>query len=182
MADMGTNWFAALIADTSAWSGASFICLMLLLFGLKGRTFLAVLDKKAADLVAKIRAAEEAKIAAQTDLTAVVAQHQAIFNQASAIRLHAQEEADRLMADAHHRIRELARHREEQMYQRIALVEVEAIASLRNLVTTQALAICRHYLQHQLSGAEQISLMTLAVADLTKVSESSKPENWLSTA
>jgi hypothetical protein len=36
MADMGTNWFAALIADTSAWSAASFICLMLLLFGLKG--------------------------------------------------------------------------------------------------------------------------------------------------
>lgn len=182
MADMGTSWFAALIADTSAWSGAAFICLLLLIFGLKGRTFLAVLDKKAADLVAKIRAAEEAKIAAQTDLTAVVAQHQAIFNQASAIRLHAQEEADRLMASAQHRITELARHREEQMYQRITLVEAEAIASLRNLVTTQALAICRHYLQHQLSGTEQSSLMTQAVADLTKVSESSKPDNWLSAA
>lgn len=182
MADMGTSWFAALISDTSAWSGAAFICLLLLMFGLKGRTFLALLDKKAADLVAKIRAAEEAKIAAQTDLTAVVAQHQAIFNQASAIRLHAQEEADRLMASAQHRITELARHREEQMYQRITLVEAEAIASLRNLVTTQALAICQHYLQHQLSGAEQSSLMTQAVADLTKVSESSKPDNWLSAA
>ncbi len=182
MVDTATSWFDALIADTSAWSGAAFICLMLLLFGLKGRTVLGLLDKKAADLIGKIRAAEEAKIAAQTDLTAIVAQHQAIFSQASAIRLHAQEEADRLMADAQHRITELARHREEQMYQRITLVEAEAIASLRNMVTTQALAICRHYLQHQLGSTEQNSLMTQAVADLTKVSDSSKPDNWLSAA
>ncbi|MBM3602265.1 MAG: hypothetical protein FJX22_00575 [Alphaproteobacteria bacterium] len=182
MVDTATSWFDALIADTSAWSGAAFICLMLLLFGLKGRTFLAVLDKKAADLVAKIRAAEEAKIAAQTDLTAVVAQHQAIFNQASAIRLHAQEEADRLMADAHHRIRELARHREQQMYERIALVEVEAIAGLRNLVTIQALAICRHYLLHHLGSAEQNDLTGSAVDDLAKIGDSSSADNWLTAA
>jgi F0F1-type ATP synthase membrane subunit b/b' len=182
MVDTGYSWLNALIADTSAWSGAAFICLLLLMFGLKGRTFLGLLDKKAADLISKIRAAEEAKIAAQTDLTSIVAQHQAIFSQASAIRLHAQEEADRLMADAQHRIAELARHREEQMYQRITLVEAEAIASLRNMVTTQALAICRHYLQHQLSGTEQNSLMTRAVGDLTKVSNCSKPDNWLSAA
>jgi F0F1-type ATP synthase membrane subunit b/b' len=182
MVDTGYSWLNALIADTSAWSGAAFICLLLLMFGLKGRTFLGLLDKKAADLISKIRAAEEAKIAAQTDLTSIVAQHQAIFSQASAIRLHAQEEADRLMADAQHRIAELARHREEQMYQRITLVEAEAIASLRNMVTTQALAICRHYLQHQLSGTEQNSLMTRAVGDLPTVSNSSKPDNWLSAA
>jgi F0F1-type ATP synthase membrane subunit b/b' len=159
----------SLLADSSFWAGAAFVALLVLMFGLKGKTLLGLLDARVAGVQAQFDRAEQQKIAAQAALTEMVAMHRQIFERGAAIRQHAEEEAARRLADVEHQIAEITRYREQQLLLQIEVAKADALQVLRVGLVEQALDVCRHYLQHQLGSAEQVKLVEAAVLEFSQI-------------
>ena len=156
-----------LLLDEHFWIGVAFVVLMgiLAMVGVH-KLALKALGDAGAKVQAQLDEAEALRKEAQDLLAQVKSQKQAADKQAAEMLAFAQEEAQRMQADAQVKLAEQIERRGVMAERRIAQAEAQAAADVKAAAADLATAMAETVLTARLAGAKSDPLVDRAIGQL----------------
>ncbi len=143
-----------ILQDSNVWVALSFVIFAALAF-FKGRGIvLSLLDQKIDAIRKDIEAAENMRVEAQELLAQYQRKNREAEKQAEKIIEHAKERVVEMKKEAQSRIKDDMKRREEQLEQRLIMMEERAISEIQNHASRLTVAATREIISNAMSQKE----------------------------
>lgn len=159
---------ADLFSSGAFWIALAFIVFVAAVWRPVGRMIGGALDGRADKIREQLEEAVRLREAAQALYAQYERQQQEAVAEAEQILAHAHEEAARQDRQAAEALEAALKRREEQVIERIARAEQEALAEVRGVAVDLAVKATQRLLEDRLDEERQAALVDAAVADLDK--------------
>lgn len=120
-----------LLADKYTWLIGSFLIFIYILWKFGKEPFLAILDKRIADIKQEIETAETLRIEAQELLAQYQRKHRDAVKESDKIIQNAEKRAAAIRADTEKELDAMAQRREQQLQDRLKRMEADAIQDIK---------------------------------------------------
>ena len=125
------------------------------------------LDARAAEIKAKLDAAEGLRREAEALLKAQIDRRAAAEKEAAAIIAAARDEAQRVANEARRNLEEQVARRTETALQKISQAEMQAIADVKSMVADVSIAAASAIIRERLDGARAQALVDAGIREVT---------------
>lgn len=152
--------------EAEFWVAVAFVLFVALVFNKARVAITTALDKRAADIRARLAEAESLRREAEANLAEFRRRQADALTQAEDIVREAREEAERLGRQGQADLDAQLRRRQEQAIQKIAQAEADAVRAVRNLAVDVAITATRKVIEQELAGPRADALVGQAIAEL----------------
>lgn len=155
-----------MISDPTFWFLIAFVTFLSLIGKSAWKLSTTALDDRSAAIQNDINAAIQAREKAENLLNSVEQQHQHAAEHSKNIIEHARKEADRLKAEAEKEIAEFTKRREEQVNERIQIIEDMALTQIKAQAIEAGVKTATNILSKKIDDQTDEAIMKSAIAGL----------------